>query len=154
MTNHIPENCDYVKLFCFSSLLYLFIWRGQQCSIKTSVTGWLYSRESLFSVRRGCFGAAFLRTGCSCLNSLQRLSWKRINFQSSQDWVKHPSNRTVILKGPEARRLVRLWVLENGPDIVCWINEITLWPWHVLLDQGQKNISLISQGLTETIAQG
>lgn len=45
----------------------------------------LYSHESLFSGRRGCFATAFLRTACSCLNSRQRLSWKRMNFQSSQD---------------------------------------------------------------------
>lgn len=65
----------------------------------------VHSRESLFSGRRTCFVAVFLRTACSCLNSRQRFSWKRINFQRSQDWVKHTNSRTVILKGPKYKKI-------------------------------------------------
>lgn len=74
--------------------------------------GCLHSRESLFSGRRACFVVAFLRAACSCLNSLQRLSWKRINFQRSQDWVKHTSSRTVILQGPKRKEI---------SANVCWL---------------------------------
>lgn len=72
-------------------------------NVGTTIAARLHLQESLLIGRRACFGAVFFRTACSCLNSLQRLSWKRINFQSSQDWVKHTSSRTVIL-GPKEER--------------------------------------------------
>lgn len=109
------------------------------------VSGCVNVRESLFSGRRGCLVAAFLRAACSCLNSLQRLSWKRINFQSSQDWVKHTSSRTVILQGNMAGGLVLTHV-----ECVCVC--VSGWETHASsIEKPLENIRGVNQTFKDSV---